>query len=816
MGLSKVKSAFFFSLLLSLGLVGALLLRSPAPVAAQESPAEVTLTVTAGYDGYYKEDASWIPVLVTAANDGPPIEGELRIVTGSGPNNRVLYSSAISLPTQSNKRVYLYVYVQGITDGLTVVLVDERGNGVVEADSTLDRLQSNALLYGVVSSEPAALDSLEDVAGGRPEAAVALLNLEDLPPVAAAWNALDVLVLTNVDSGRLTSEQREALEGWLSTGGQLVVAGGPGWRQTTTALADLLPVTVTGSESRDDLPVLSAFGGVSFRDPGPYVVATSRLRDGSLLLYDGDLPLLARRPHGAGAVYFLALDPSLAPLLDWQGNERLWSEIATRTAPLPFWAKGARNSYSAAQALRSLPSLRLPSGLGLSLFLLLYVFVVGPVNYFVLQRLGRKEWAWITIPAIIVAFSMLAYFTGFSLRGNTVVINEMSIAYGHADGERMRVNSLLGVYSPRRATYDVRLPDDVLVRPFDRDYGGMAGSGNLRAIVRGGDLVLDDVRVDVSGLETFVADGYRPAPEVSGEAILRLVGSGAELEISVQNNGSLTLTDSGILFANSFMRLGDLQPGAAQSTTTRLTGSQASAAASGVAPGSPAGFTGGSPFISHYAEILGAPDFSSDPELFPRYQLMESMVAYRGPGSPTYTPAAAVTLLAWSEEPQFEATMDSDNYNLLATTLYFLEIPLAEVTAGGEGVEVPRELLNWRILDESGFYPSGVADFYMPPGWIEIEFAPWSRFQTMEVTDLEVVLERPPASSGTPAPLVRLWNWEQERWATIPDVVWGRMDVSDFERYLGEQNEVRIRLQNESNTGIRIGEVFPSLTGDFE
>lgn len=811
MGLSRLKIAFFLSLVL-----GLCLRQPPAAAAAQEDAAEVSLTVTAGHDGYYKEGASWVPVLVAVANDGSPIEGELRVVTGSGPSNRVVYSSPISLPTQSDKRVHLYVYVQGITDRLTVRLLDEQGDAIIAAEGDLDRLQADALLYGVVSGEPASLAYLENVAGDRPEAAVALLDLDDLAPVAAAWNALDVLVLTNVDSARLTSEQREALEGWVSTGGQLVVAGGPGWRQTTTALADLMPVTVTGSESRDDLPALRALGGVPFRDPGPYVVAAGRLRDGSLLLYENELPLLARRSHGAGAVYFLALDPSLAPLLDWQGNEQLWSEIATRAAPLPFWAQGARNSYSAAQALRSLPSLRLPSGLGLSLFLLFYVIVVGPVNYLVLRRLGRREWAWLSIPAIILFFSLMAYLTGFRLRGNTVVLNEMSIAYGHVDGDQMRVNSLLGVYSPRRATYDVLLPDDVLIRPFDRDYGGMAGSGNLRAISRGSDVLLDNVRVDVSGLETFVADSYRPAPELSGQATLRLVGGAAELQVNVQNNGTVALDGAGLLFGDSFLSLGNLRPGDARTNTARLTGSQASAAASGVAPGVPGGFTSGSPFFAHYAEILGAPDFSSDPELYPRYQLLESMVTYTGPGVPTYTPAAAVTLLAWSEEPQFDATMDRAGYDLLATTLYLLEIPLTEVTAGGEGVDVPRELLNWRIVDESGFYPSGITDFYMPPGWIEIEYEPWPVFRTMDVTDLEIVLERPGSAAGLPPPVVRLWNWESETWATIPDAVWGRMVVADFEQYLGEQNQVRVRLQNESNSGMRVGEVYPSLTGDFE
>lgn len=803
-----------------------LLLAGVVPAAAQASPRsqeepDVTMRVSAGYDGYYKESAAWVPVQVTVTNDGPALEGELQVITGSGPSNRVVYSSPISLPTRSNKRVTFYVYVQGFANRLDVLLVDGEGETVSEVESNrLEQLGSDALLYGVVSEEPVELAFLEDVTAGRAEAAVALLEAEMVPEVGAALNALDVIVFTHVDSGRLAPAQVEALRGWVNTGGQLVITGGSEWQRTTAAFGELLPVAVSGSESVDDLPALAAHTAVPFRDPGPYVMATSTLESGQLLLHQDGTPLLARQEVGQGAVTFLALDPTLAPLLDWDGNERLWREVAGNVPELPVWARGIRNSYAAGQALNSLPGLRLPSAFWLFLFLSIYVVVVGPANYLVLKRMQRRELAWVTIPVLILFFAALAYLTGFRLRGNDVILNQMAVAYGHADGEQMRIDSLLGIYSPNRTTYDVTLAPDVLVRPFERNYGQMAGSGNLDAVTRGSNVVLDGVRVDVSGVETFVAQSYRPAPAVGGRATLHLTGGGAELEVDVQNNSDLTLENAGLFFGGTFVSLGNLAPGATVDEQRTLTGNQASAVAGattgGAGPYGPYG-PGGPPFSAHYQQMLGTANYQSDPEVFARFQLLESLVYYAGPTPNNTSSGGDITLIFWSEQPQLDVSLAETQAQAQVTTLYFLELPFTEVSASGEGVNVPLELLDWRVLSESGVYAPTITDFYLPPGWIELEFQPWARFQEMDVTELVLVLRESslPAAGSQRPPGLRLWNWEQETWDTLPNVVWGSMSIGDFEQFVGEQNQVRLRLENNSTGGINIRAVYPSLTGDL-
>lgn len=67
------KRSLFLLLLMS-----GLLWMVPAPLAAQQQDnGGITLSVSAGYDSYYKSEFG-VPVTINAANSGPAVSGELR------------------------------------------------------------------------------------------------------------------------------------------------------------------------------------------------------------------------------------------------------------------------------------------------------------------------------------------------------------------------------------------------------------------------------------------------------------------------------------------------------------------------------------------------------------------------------------------------------------------------------------------------------------------------------------------------------------------------------------------------------------------
>ncbi len=784
----------------------AMFVLSAFPVAAQNTGG-LTMDVQAGFDGYYKENGL-LPVFVTLTNEGALIEGELRIIQGDfGSGPRVVYSTPVSLPTQSNKRVPMYVYPGGFILDLTVELLDENGRSLLKSTSNpLSQQAQGDLLYGVVTPMPGNLDYLEDVTGDRSNAAVAYFQLEDLPDLPPAWNGLDVLVLHDVDTGQLNAGQRDALEKWLHTGGQIVVAGGAGWQKTAASLSDILPVAITSSEMMADLPALHTFTGEPFRDPGPYLVTKSSLTNGEMLLHEDGLPLLAKRPFGKGNVFFLALDPSLAPLLDWSGSEIVWAEVANSLPTLLPWASGFQNSWSAVEAVSSLPVLAMPHVLQLIAYLLVYVIVMGPVNYWVLRRKNRRELAWVTIPVMVLIFTGLAYLTGFQLKGNDTIINQVSVVTGEVGSEDMRVNTLLGLYSPRRQSYDVVLPADSMVQPLT-DY---SENPSLAAITRDSEVILTDVRVDVSGLETFMAESIRTAPPLTGQASLITQDGKIELAATIRNDSEQMLENVVLFVGPHVLELGDLDPGQERSASETV----GSANESSLAPINPSGY--GSALMQNAAAIVGTEDFYSEPVALSKYQLLQALEEEYLSGY-AVPPNNSLMLTAWTDEAQLETAVQDYPFSSSATTLYLLEVPLRGQLQETQ-IVVPLTLLNWTILGSNNMYGESAMDFYMPgSSWMEVEFTPWRELAGLTVTDIEVHLESlDEQSNNMPSPSVRLWDWQAKEWLDLDDADWGQTAVPDPYRFLDEENTVRLRLQNTGQQDLYINQFFPSLSGNLE
>jgi hypothetical protein len=557
--------------------------------------------------------------------------------------------------------------------------------------------------------------------------------------------------------------------------------------------------------------------GEPYRDEGPYLVAAGSLRQGELLLHQEGLPLLARRDWGRGAVYFLALDPALAPLRDWDGNEALWGLVAGGISVAPPWAAGFQNGYAASTAVSSLPGIVLPSAVALILFLLVYVIAVGPANYLFLKRIKRRELTWVTIPALVALFTGVTYVAGFQLKGNETVINQMSLVYGRLDedGEAAWMQSLLGLYSPRRRVYDLSLPADTLLRPFSRNIGVQAAEArNVDALWQGERTTAHNVRVDVSEVSTFIVDTTHPLPALSGDAALRREDGDLILDVSVQNSSEVTLETAAILLGEEAFSLGDIPSGEQAAFTEPILSS------SGLTSSSYSASPGSSPLLRNASLLLGTADYYDDPEAYPRWQMLEALrnEASRGLGAAITLPGQVVTLVAWTDEPQLEPELAGRGFKPLGTTLYLLEIPLQRELGDGGVMSLPLAFLNWEVLQATGIYEPAVRDLNLY-GDMQVAFAytPQELYQLGEVTGLQIALETDGSASSV-TPRVELWNWQTENWVEQADVAWGKTAVSDYGRYLGPENTVQLRLRSSggNNNSVEIREVYPVLTGALE
>lgn len=775
------------SVLLTIGLVIWLV---TAPSAVAQEPG-IVMTAKVGFDGLCRL-GEWAPVRVTLANSGPDVEGFVEVESSNSySGDNVRYRTPVVLPGQSRKTVTLFVSIEQYMSRLPVRLV-AGDRTLIEVRFSIDLMSAEHALYAVVSGDPLDLNFLEALGSQVKAADIAYLQLEDLPAVGVAWGAIDVLVLDSVDTGRLSPEQQEALRAWLSDGGHLVATGGLRWQETAAGLANLLPVNQVSTVSVPDLAGLDRLTGTTESElhPGPYLVAEGTPSDGTVLLSQENLPLLVRRTHGRGTVDWLALELSSPPLRDGRAGEALWQVILSGDGRSAAGHSTLANPWAVRDGLRSIPSLSLPSTLQMVLFLAAYVLLVGPLNCVLLRRLRRTELAWLTIPAIVVLFSGLAYLTGFQLRGGQVVLNRLTLVHGSAGADHARANTVVGVFSPHRATYDVTFPSGALVRPFSDVYNTGLGSSGSIVVERAQQVVVRDLKVDVAALRAFRVDSHVQPPDVDSGLVLQPRPS-PSLTGWVQNASALDLQSAVLIVGSDILTLGDLAPGQTAMVDLSLSAGRAMPLVGDIGMG-PSTYSGAFPSSFTYLpteELLGSADLT-DKATNRRFQLLQGFL---NSGSQSIFRPNSVTLLAWSEEAPWSMQVTGKSTKTVDTLAYLLEVPLRLPTGLHDWV-IPPALTTWEALAGNRNGSEGPYDFSLLGGWVGFEFRPWDALAITDIRELVLTLESSQAASQPVT--VSLWDWTVPAWQTDPNLTWGANRVTAPDRWVGPHGAIRVRVES--------------------
>src|SRR6266571_5493285 len=107
----------------------------------------------------------------------------------------------------------------------------------------------------------------------------------------------------------------------------------------------------------------------------------------------------------------------------------------------------------------------------LLVLLLSYLLLIGPVRLLIVRRFKQRNWSWRIVLSSIVVFSLLSYGLSFYEKGNSVLINTISIVQLSRGGSSSssaplsRIVTYIGVFVPSRGNFHVHLSGDGLVQP---------------------------------------------------------------------------------------------------------------------------------------------------------------------------------------------------------------------------------------------------------------------------------------------------------------------------------------------------------------
>jgi hypothetical protein len=344
-------------------------------------------------------------------------------------------------------------------------------------------------------------ESAGTMRAGRVELA-AVTDVSELPDQWFGYEAADLVVLaTGTGSDdflrRLFGDQvssadrakRAALLEWVRRGGLVVVSVGSnaGLVAQLPALQDFLPAAVKADAPSRTVPSLTlSWGG---RDnnvivlaitpaggnmpaanlaPKPTRPARTLIPAPSRATEDKE-PVAVQSSFGLGRVTVLGFDIDRAPFTDFGRRPEFWDWVlreagASRASvgndgkPRNYTSGMSDDEDELTAALRThvdtFDGVPVISFGWVAIFIVLYIILIGPVEYFFLKKvLGRLELTWVTFPIIVLTVSAAAYFTAYAVKGRDLKVNKVDVVEVDPASGRVYGTTWFTIFSPRIDTY---------------------------------------------------------------------------------------------------------------------------------------------------------------------------------------------------------------------------------------------------------------------------------------------------------------------------------------------------------------------------
>ncbi len=471
----------------------------PASLAKGQNPEDLPVDVRV--EGLFGD---WLPadecteVLVTLHNrSGRSFRGDLLVDARDWQYPNAVHRLEVDLPAAAERRFQVPLAIRGTDvraryqaehllgrDHLPLDYLGGRIPGVVVfSDPPRLRAALGDLSYpsddpyGGVRMQPVPMGEVGfDPATGDPVA----------PTSAVGWGGVKLLVASAPAFERLTLPQQEALRDWVRVGGGVLV-----FPRTPEDLHGPLLRSFTGAVEWTE--------GFQFPDHELLVPPSAQGR--GFVLPPGSSGRLeafgASFPWGFGRIFLASYDGAERPLAETIETRRLVTSVlrSPRNDPL-FRFGGGDDSlqwggtgsfHELRKALDPNESFR-PALLLVGLVLLVYVFVVGPLNFRYVAKKNRPLLALVTTPAAALGFFLLLLAVGYIGKGTSMryrAVSLFELTEGDAEGPERRY---LGLFLTRSATFDMPSARRGVTRLLE------GGTHRLTVLHRGDETVLEGLQ----------------------------------------------------------------------------------------------------------------------------------------------------------------------------------------------------------------------------------------------------------------------------------------------------------------------------------
>lgn len=523
-----------------------------------------------------------LPVNVSITNQGADVSGVIAVDINRSKKEFDRYEMPVTIASGATVNVSLPVLLTQMQRTFVVQwLVDD-----VVMQETEVRAQTTihpaSLIIGAVSIDSGTLNSLNITTSSDPLKRgelwhVANLTLNSFPSDQDSMRFFDIIAVDGVDLTLLNKKQQETLHTWMMDGGIVILGGGA---QANTSFPYFHDYTgISAGELIESSEITETL--MSQLDITEKANITSLMRvslDGATGSALGSPSLIDVTKVGNGSILTSAFSISEKTFTKWQAKSALWQRILLEYIQTAYSniISNRSSTYSNNDNYVSTSNIGVPNSKSTYLpivVFVIFVLMVGLGSYFLLKKVDKREWMWVTIPTLCILASLVMWALSSTLGLNdpiAVTSTVLSIdregrtqAYTNAtvtkaDAGRIEVAIDKGSIDLAATTSYNYYPDD--------SFTGNENTSELRYLTRYGEKEAASLPIHSAWQSINLGLMDIPTAECQITSICRW--NGDALEFKLTNNGTFPLDAGVILTTYGYVTVDALLPG--QTITANL------------------------------------------------------------------------------------------------------------------------------------------------------------------------------------------------------------------------------------------------------
>lgn len=551
-----------------------------------EEPFEVKASI--GFNGFYKYEYD-TPINIEIKNNLKDVNGKIQILfesmVYSGKKLYTAYTKDLDIAKGATKTINMELKIDTHITDYRIRILDNNDKLIWEDKPVaMPRARAaNTLGIGILSDDTDSLRYLPlmafsgtDERNGSRDTSICELD-GHMPTDARYLNMLDIILVNNYNTEKLSSEEKNALMKWLDNGGILLIGTGPSYNKTLKGLSDINYINITGTTTISKFENMKDSIGKVFVPDSPLPIINAISSSENIILEEENKPIIFSKNSGNGKVIISAFDLGLSPFSDWDGRIKFLEKILASNISENHYKGIVTNRNLPSRFFYSnqyIPSSKAPSAKVIIIILMIFTVIVGPINYLVLKKIDKRELAWFTIPALAVLFSLVMLIWGSGSSFKNPLMNNISIVNYNNDLNSLNINTFAGVISFKNGDVNISASENTDIFPNIRE-------GRMDYVeFNDKDIILEHILQKNKAI-SFKKRGVWDIQHVTlnetkkiDEGITQEVKmKGDIISGEIKNNSNIDLKDAILFYGLDFHKIGDIKNGESKQINFKLNSS---------------------------------------------------------------------------------------------------------------------------------------------------------------------------------------------------------------------------------------------------